>query len=85
MPGALVEVVTDTPREAREALLRLDGVRSVLIVGDGVHVHVDDIARQTALEQALRSAGVRYDEVQPVTPTIEDLFVALLGMDASSQ
>ncbi len=84
MPGALFEVVTDQPREARNALVRAPGVRSVLIVGDGVHVHVDDLARRAALEQALGSAGVPCSQAEPVTPTIEDLFVALLGVGASS-
>ncbi|HEU4843451.1 MAG TPA: ABC transporter ATP-binding protein, partial [Burkholderiaceae bacterium] len=53
--------------------------QGVLLVGDGVHVHVDDgAARSAVLAQALREAGVPCGPVETIEPTIEDLFVALL-------
>jgi ABC-2 type transport system ATP-binding protein len=84
MPGALIEVGSSVPREVRAALAPLAGVRSVLMVGDGVHVHVDNAARVPQLEAALRERAIAFDAARVVMPTIEDLFVALLGPGAQA-
>ncbi|NCT66199.1 MAG: ABC transporter ATP-binding protein [Rhodanobacteraceae bacterium] len=84
MPGALVEVASTSPREVRAALAPLAGVRSVLLVGDGVHVHVDNAARVPQLEAALSERAIAFDAARVVMPTIEDLFVALLGPGAQA-
>ena len=58
----------------RAALAGAPGVRSALLVGDRVHLFVDEAARRLPdLRARLESAGVAYDSIQPVTPTIEDL------------
>jgi ABC-2 type transport system ATP-binding protein len=52
-------------------------VRDALMVGDRVHVFVDEAARRLPdLRARLESAGVIYDSIQPVAATIEDLFVS---------
>lgn len=85
MPGALIEIPTPQARAARDALSGLVGVYSALMVGDGVHVHVDEPeSRKAELAQALRKHGVAYGEMHEVTPNIEDLFVALFGTQASA-
>jgi drug efflux transport system ATP-binding protein len=79
LPGAIVHVASERARELLAALQALDGVRGTLLVGDGVHVHVDDAARRgPALAAAAAPFGVAADELAVVEPTIEDLFVALL-------
>lgn len=79
MPGALAEFVTASPRPLRHALEGHAGVESVLLIGNGVHVHMDKAERLPELEAQLRSGGMSYDSVRIVPPSIEDLFVALLG------
>lgn len=79
LPGAIVRVASARPREAAAAIEPVAGVRGVLLVGDGVHVHVDDAQACSApLTQALQAAGVPAGPVEQIEPTIEDLFVALL-------
>jgi ABC-2 type transport system ATP-binding protein len=52
-------------------------VRTALLVGDRVHLFVDDAARRLPdLRARLDSAGVAVDSIQPVAATIEDLFVS---------
>jgi ABC-2 type transport system ATP-binding protein len=80
MPGGMLEVATSVARAARDILLSVPGVRNVLIVGDGVHVHVDDARkRMPDLERALAVKGLEHGPVHEIMPSIEDLFVALLG------
>jgi ABC-2 type transport system ATP-binding protein len=51
-------------------------MRSSLLVGDRVHLFVDEAARRLPdLLARLESAGVAYDSIKTVAPTIEDLFV----------
>jgi ABC-2 type transport system ATP-binding protein len=76
MPGAIVRVRTTASRTVLDSAKALPGVLGGLLVGDGVHLHVDDEARLPALRQALH--GDAADDMAVVAPTIEDLFVALL-------
>lgn len=78
MPGAMIEVLSPEPRRVRERVSALPGVRGVLLVGNGAHIHADDAGLLPQLAQALAAAGVAVDGIKVVAPTIEDLFVALL-------
>jgi ABC-2 type transport system ATP-binding protein len=76
VPGAVLSIVAPEPRQIRDALARSDGVRDVVLVGDAVHVFVDDSARRIPeLRATIEARGFAYDDIVRVTPTIEDLFV----------
>ena len=80
--GAVLSVLSPDPRAARAVLDGTDGVFNALLVGDGVHVVVDDARRRRAeLEARLRSAGLPFDTVEEVPPTIEDVFVAMTSTE----
>jgi ABC-2 type transport system ATP-binding protein len=77
LPGAVVSVTSAEPQRLYLALREAEGVRSAVLVGDGVHLVVDDAARRIpALRDRLRAAGAAFEEIEQVTPSIEDLFVA---------
>lgn len=85
MPGALLEIATTAPRAARDVVSGRPGVLSVLMVGDGIHVHVDDAARRGPdIGEALHARSVPFGEIREVTPNVEDLFVALLTPGAEA-
>ena len=77
LPGAVLSVTSAEPRRLYEALRDAEGVRSVVLVGDGVHLVVDDARlRVPEFRDRLRAAGIAFEEIEQVTPSIEDLFVA---------
>jgi ABC-2 type transport system ATP-binding protein len=80
MRGTILEVRTDEPRRT-VALLREKFLGdSVGLFGDRVHVVAGDPERVTAQSQALLTdAGIRIAEIRPVEPTLEDVFVSILG------
>jgi ABC-2 type transport system ATP-binding protein len=79
MPGALLKITSPDARAAREAIAGREGVRSTMLVGDGVHVSVDDGPRRTAeIRDALAKKTIPVTAISTVTPGIEDLFVGLL-------
>jgi ABC-2 type transport system ATP-binding protein len=76
LPGAVIAVVSRIASRLRDELARADGVTSVLLIGDAVHLFVDDAARRIPeISRALDARRLPYDEVVQITPTIEDLFV----------
>lgn len=82
----VLAVISSEPRRAREVLERNEGISSLVLTGDGVHVVVDEIARRMPeFSSALKTAGVPFDEIRPVTPTIEDLFVDAVTAGAGAR
>jgi len=76
MGKGVLSVTSAEPRGLRSALEDADGISSLVLTGDGLHVVVDDATRRVPeFEARLKSANVPYDAIQQVAPTIEDLFV----------
>ncbi|MCM0082924.1 ABC transporter ATP-binding protein [Geomonas sp. Red32] len=72
--GQVLSIVTGDPRPVASLLEGRPGVGSVMVVGDGLHVVVDDPARVAQLKNELAAAGVTAS-IEAVAPTVEDLFV----------
>ena len=76
LPGAVIAVVSPVASRVRDELAHAAGVSTVLLIGDAVHLFVDDAARRIPeISSALDARGIAYHEVVRITPTIEDLFV----------
>lgn len=84
LAGAVVAVTAPDPRAVRDALARAEGVAASVLVGDGVHLLVDDAPRRIPeLRQRLLARGLAAHEIAPVTPSIEDLFVSVVEAQRS--
>ena len=76
MPGAVLSVVTGNPRGISELLDDNEGISSMMIVGDGLHLVVKDASRMIPeLHSIITAANLPFDSIEQVTPTVEDLFV----------
>src|SRR5512146_300471 len=72
----VLSIFSSEARRVRDELRHAEGISSLMLTGDGVHVVVDSADRRIPeFEQRMRNARVPFDAVQQVTPTIEDLFV----------
>src|SRR5271157_6348517 len=81
----VLSVTSPDPRRLRSVLEHAEGISSLVMTGDGLHVVVDDAVRRIPEFAArLKSANVHYDAIQQVAPTIEDLFEDAVGSGASS-
>ncbi len=83
MPGEILAIASPAPRAVRGLVAEREGVKSAILMGDSVHVVVDDAARRVGeLRAALEAAGTPVDEIERIAPSIEDLFVSLLTEEA---
>jgi len=84
MSKGVLSITSPEPRILRSELEHADGISSLVLTGDGLHVVVDDAARRIPeFEARLKSANVPFDAIQQVAPSIEDLFVDAVGAGAS--
>jgi len=81
MAGAMLEILGSSPRRLRDAVIDTPGVLGVLLVGTGVHVHVDDPQRALQIQEMLTAQDIPVNSLQTVSPSVEDLFIALLDQD----
>jgi ABC-2 type transport system ATP-binding protein len=81
----VLSVTGPEPRSLRSLLEHADGISSLVLTGDGLHIVVDDAAlRIPEFEALLRAAHVSFDAIQQVAPSIEDLFIDAVGSRGSS-
>jgi ABC-2 type transport system ATP-binding protein len=74
--GELVAMWVDRVREARLVALDAPRVRGAAVFGDALHVSVPSAAEDGPnLAAALREAGFAVERFEPVTPSLEDVFI----------
>lgn len=83
----VLSILSSDARRMRAELEQAEGISSLVLTGDGVHVVVDDAARRIPeFEARLQKADIPFEQIHQVTPTIEDLFVdAVAGREGVSR
>ena len=83
MHEPIVEVATDTPPRAVEALTGASGIINAALFGRAVHVVVEQGA-EGSVAAVLQSAGVQVDTIRGVAPSLEDVFVSLVRREGGA-
>ncbi|MBI4491297.1 MAG: ABC transporter ATP-binding protein [Chloroflexi bacterium] len=80
LQGHLLSLVCDTPMQAVALLERAPGVREVALYGTTIHALIDP-AQQTAegLSAWLGDVGITVHGATRIEPTLEDVFISLIG------
>lgn len=79
MHETVLEVRCASPQEALVIASSVDGVRDVAIFGMNLHVVAPDAdAVIPKLRAALESGGITVQNIAPITPTLEDVFVSVI-------
>jgi ABC-2 type transport system ATP-binding protein len=82
--GQILLVEGDNPGLMLEALEGAPAVRDVAPFGSSLHIVVDDAARdRPAIETLLKQRGLGWSRIEPIKPTLEDVFVQLVGADSA--
>ena len=80
MRGHLLELIAEPQRRAKEIVSSCQGVLSVQVFGERLHVWMEDADRDgPALQSSLASAGVTVTHVRRTTPGLEDVFISIVS------
>lgn len=80
MRKGVLSITSPEPRSLRSRLEHAEGISSLVLTGDGLHIVVDNAAQRIPeFEALLKGAQVPFDAIQQVAPSIEDLFVDAVG------
>ncbi len=78
--GEVLAVQVDRPRAARDLALQLPSVRRAAIFGDRLHVTLRDRGEDAEhLRSTLTSGGMTVTGIDPIVPSMEDVFIALVA------
>jgi ABC-2 type transport system ATP-binding protein len=78
MHGELLLVEGEPLPAAIEALQNQDGIHDVAVFGNALHLVVEDAKRAVPLvRQQLEEKRVKVSRVEPIRPSLEDVFVSL--------
>jgi ABC-2 type transport system ATP-binding protein len=79
LPGRVFSILGPQPRRIRDLIRQLPGVLGTALFGNAVHAVLGDGEEdRQLLTAALAEAGLEPDTVEPVEPSLEDVFLHLV-------
>lgn len=85
LQGEVLAVEVDRPRDARDVALQLPTVRRASVFGDRLHVTLRDEGQDPSqLLAALADKGMAVSGASPITPSMEDVFIALVTGESAA-
>ena len=78
LEGVLLEVVAAPRRAALAAARLMPEVRQGTVFGESLHLLVSDAAAAPRIRERLAAAGITVQEIRPIEPSLEDVFVSLM-------
>lgn len=86
VPHAMLEVGARPLMRAYACMKETPGVLGVALFGDRLHVTVPDAQLlQVQLRRVLAQSGCEVDAIEPIEPSLEDAFVAIIEARAQNQ
>jgi ABC-2 type transport system ATP-binding protein len=79
MEGAMLSLRTDRPRAARDALRSSGTVQAASLFGEMVHARLAPGRGSAAVVDVLERAGIVVEGAEEIEPSLEDLFIHLVG------
>ena len=76
-----IEIATTEVTKALRLVRDMSAFRSATIFGQSIHALVDDTLSTQALTDSLRKNGISVEEIRPLAPSLEDVFVELTNQN----
>lgn len=78
LPGAMLEVWSDESRQAARAARAIEGVHSVNVYGDKLHIAAADSNLISTIKGKLQEKGIPVQGAREISPSLEDVFIAMV-------
>jgi ABC-2 type transport system ATP-binding protein len=85
IPGLLLELETERPRVAREALAGQLGWNRISLFGGKLHLYAGDEAEAEQARAVLQEAGIAVLAEKTITPTLEDVFIYQVSQEPEEE
>ncbi len=80
LEGAIYEVEMEDALQGSETLAGMEEILDAAVFGRSLHVRIREIETpETFLSASLKKAGILPGKIQRIEPSLEDVFVALVG------
>jgi ABC-2 type transport system ATP-binding protein len=76
--GTMIEIWTARSRKAAGVVKSIEGVSSVSIYGDKLHVAVVDSGIAGRIRETLRQTGIEITGEREIVPSLEDVFISMV-------
>lgn len=74
----MIEVWSESPRSAAELVRKVNGVRSVSLYGDRLHIALEKKERTADVVAELQHSGIGIKDFREILPSLEDVFIAMV-------
>jgi ABC-2 type transport system ATP-binding protein len=74
----MIEVWSDNARSALEQVRDMDGVHSVSLYGDRLHITLAEKMKAAEVVAKLRHAGIDVQDFRDILPSLEDVFISMV-------
>jgi len=78
LPGTMIEMWVQHARDAADIVRMVEGVRSVSIYGDKLHVSLDEQGATELVHERLGKSGVYIQKEREILPSLEDVFISMV-------
>jgi ABC-2 type transport system ATP-binding protein len=75
----MIEISSADARRALDIATKVEGVQSVTIYGDRLHIALEGWRRTEPIVDELRSKGIEIGGVRKIVPSLEDVFISMVG------
>jgi len=75
---AMIEVWSESARAALEPVRRMDGVHSVSLYGDRLHIALEKKTDSAEIIARLRQEGIDVKDFRDILPSLEDVFISMV-------
>src|SRR2546421_8615447 len=72
-----IDVTCDHVTVGLQAVRHLSGVRTATVFGQSMHLLLDKETSEQSIHERLTGVGIYHADIQPIAPSLEDVFVAL--------
>jgi len=84
-PGSRrLDVTCDHVTAGLQALRNREGIHASTIFGQSMHLLVDNSVTEPMIRAWLSEAGIQGEDIRPISPSLEDVFVALTAKHSTS-
>jgi ABC-type multidrug transport system ATPase subunit len=80
-----IDITCDHVTTGLQAMRRMAGIRTATVFGQSMHLLVEKNVSEESVRAELAKVGIPHADIHPISPSLEDVFVALTGQTINGE